>query len=45
VPAQINSRSAKLLTFAPATTKWSSVLISTNANAASLDAQWRAAGL
>jgi hypothetical protein len=37
VPAQINPRSAKLVTFAPATTKWSSVLISTNA--ASLDAQ------
>jgi len=45
VSAQINPCSAKLATFAPATTKWSSVLIFTNANAAWLDAQSRAAGL
>jgi hypothetical protein len=39
VPAEIAPRLAKLVAFAPAPTKGSSVLISINANAASLDAQ------
>jgi hypothetical protein len=39
VPTQINPRSAKRVTFAPAATQWSRVLMSDKANAAMLDAQ------